>query len=146
MRIEKRDVTYTHTVYIAEDGKEFNQEYECRWHEQKTMLSVAEDRIKHLKIKPVPDFPLVSENVNCISWYNITSENDFDLILNYYKLWDECFIYESDCPNKYPAIVYVVESTDDYSYAYMGNIEDVITDLKNVFLKLGYNAEFKKGE
>ena len=62
-------------LYVAKDGKEFSQKYDCLKHEKSLDATEA---LKSIKAKEC-DFQ------DYYSWYYCTSKDDFEIIVNYIR-------------------------------------------------------------
>lgn len=125
MKVKTRQETIIKDVevYIADDGKEFCTEYECKEYEatcrKKKFIKNAEKlRIRELDdvIPPTPN----SDPDNIFIWYKVNSKEDYDNILAAYDKRD----YAS--PAHYPEIV-CIESSSYEEY-------DLLTDIYPDFL------------
>ena len=74
-----REITTQKRVFIANDGKEFGTEYECKAHEEE--ISKAELLIKRQRIfgDPITD-EATQWMGSCTEWYPIRIENENDLL------------------------------------------------------------------
>src|SRR5690625_518299 len=88
MKIEKR--TTEHTVYIASDGREFNNMDDCEWHEKELHQEVLEKEIERdLGIKTHADYPsLIDIDVTKeIRLFLIKDESDLDRFVKVFDWW-----------------------------------------------------------
>lgn len=88
MKIEKR--TTEHTVYIASDGREFNNMDDCEWHEKELHQEVLEKEIERdLGIKTHADYPsLIDINVTKeVRLFLIKDESDLDRFVKVFDWW-----------------------------------------------------------
>lgn len=85
MKKEIRQITCpaTRTVYIADDGHEFDSESECAKHERRLSFEALFDKIQMCReldqVPPVGLSWINSENVE-FYWFFVASKDDFDLI------------------------------------------------------------------
>src|SRR5690625_4555963 len=94
MKIEKR--TTEHTVYIASDGKEFDNMDDCEWHEKELHQEVLEKEIgKDLGIKTCADYPSLIDidKTKEYKLFLIKNEVDLDRFIN---VFDWCFLNLSE--------------------------------------------------
>ena len=117
MREEKRAVSMTHTVYVADDGAEFDNRDDCVWHETEVRQHAAEEKIAHLlhfNLFPV-GAGMLDDDPDWI-WYKASSEDDLNAIM------DAHFEKDADArafrAAKFP--VWVVVTSDGTGY---GSIE-----------------------
>lgn len=88
MKIEKR--TTEHTVYIASDGREFNNMDDCEWHEKELHQEVLEKEIERdLGIKTHADYPsLINiDKTKEYKLYLIKNEADLDRFIKVFDWW-----------------------------------------------------------
>ena len=88
MKVEKR--TTEHTVYIASDGKEFNNMNDCEWHEKELEREILEEEIERdLGIKTHADYPslLDIDATKEIKLFLIKDESDLDRFVEVFDWW-----------------------------------------------------------
>lgn len=143
-RKEERIVVSNHEVYIANDGKEFDNRDECMKYEQELKLSEIEPAFEAMKIAELNGLAPITEDTEFPErdfwWFNLTSEDDYQLIERYY---DACNIdteYMTE-PDIYPAMVCIMESDDYVEMRYLGSI---IMETEWFFKRLGYTVELTK--
>lgn len=89
MEVETR--TITKTIYIANDGKEFNDEDDCLCHEQELAQEELERKIENdLGIKTHADFPSMLNTYRSNHEYKlflIKNENDLECFVKIYEYW-----------------------------------------------------------
>ena len=88
MKIERR--TIEETIYIASDGKEFNNMDDCEWHEKELEQEILEKEIERdLGIKTHADYPsLIDINVTKeIRMFLIKDESDLDRFVEVFDWW-----------------------------------------------------------
>ena len=145
VRKQERVVVNNYTVYIASDGKEFDNRIQCENHETSLIRETAEEACKHLKLKY--DFHPIGyegEYGDTYSWYKLESEDDFNLVKKFYELFEDHYI---SSPKQYPSILCVTEPNYDYSFADFDYLEDMMERTKIFFKEFGINTSFdKKGE
>lgn len=143
-RKEERVVTSNYTVYIADDGKEFDDERKCKEYEKKCKLRVIEPKFEAMKIKELNGIAPLTENEEFPErdfwWFNLNTEEDYDLIVNYYDALNYDLDYMGE-PDTYPTTVCVMESD---SYVETVYLNDIMTMTKWFFGKFGYKVDIKK--
>ena len=88
MKVEKR--TTEHTVYIASDGKEFNNMNDCEWHEKELEREILEEEIERdLGIKTHADYPSLIDidATKEIKLFLIKDESDLDRFVKVFDWW-----------------------------------------------------------
>lgn len=144
-RTEERIVTSTRTIYIADDGKEFDSKTICEEYEREVKEEAAEKIIEKLRINELNGLlPLTNNDEwrDCdVSWFKLNDDSDFGMIYNYYDLRKATeYFYE---PKSYPNIMCVVEY-DCYADIYY--IDDIIETTKDFYKDFGFDVTISKGE
>lgn len=143
---ETKMVEQTITLYVAEDGKEFKSEHECRKYEEKKILESLIEKAEELRIKELDNcLPLTCNGLvnecNVFIWYKLESKEDFDIVESAYG-YRSCF----SKPNTYPEVMCVetcgFEPYEDDSYNY--NMEEIKGITKAFWKMLGYNVALEK--
>ena len=118
-------VEITETKYIADDGREFMSEKECKDYEKQKERKYIIEESEKLRIKEIEDLmPLVLEETmeqREYRWYKLQNENDYNTLSEAYS---ENYFYE---PASYPAIV-CVETYDYYCDEYDGEAYNFTLD------------------
>ena len=86
-RKEERVVVSNYTVYIANDGTEFDSERACERHEICTEIDRTEKEVESTR------FPLCAAPLNYdgyvdeehCEWYKVNDENDYQKLIDYYR-------------------------------------------------------------
>ena len=148
-RTEERIITDTRTVFIADDGTEFdgyNAEMKCKEYEKNKEIYKLESEIKKYQIDEYEGlfpFPVYDEWRDCdCLWYNIKNKDEYDLIEKYYDLKDKNDIYFSE-PKSYSAIMCAVEY-DGYTDGYY--LDEIIKEIGKFLKCFHMNIEIKEGE
>ena len=139
-RTEERVIRDTRTVYIADDGKEFEgykAEEECKYYERKLALKEFEKAVLPLRIDKYDGLlPITNwdEWRDCDAyWYKIENKSHYDIVEKYYETQGiETYFKE---PSSYPAIMCVVEC-DGYADGYY--LDKLIEITKTYFAELGF--------
>lgn len=134
-------------IYIAEDGKEFEDKEECEKYEKKLALDKAKKAIEKLELSTVRSTMPLSDDgypseCNYFHWYKVNSDTDVELLNKVYR-------DEIEEPSFYPEII-CVETTegpsdtifDVYTY-YLTNIKN---DTINFWKKFGFDVTFEEIE
>lgn len=118
MKTINKTITKTITKYVADDNTEWDNEKDCRNHENE--CAATKKLIDKLEIEELHDImpPLhdVCEDADFI-WYNIKNNDDYELISQYYKKQHDVTI-EVD---SLPAIICVEHLDGDDVWAYTLN-------------------------
>lgn len=116
MKIEKRITE--RTVYIASDGKEFDNMDDCEWHEKELEQEALEKEIERdLGIKTHADYPsLIDIDVTKeIKLFLIKNESDLDRFVKVFDWWFRDLENRIEVDKKYfkyPEVLMVL----DYTY------------------------------
>jgi|SRR5690625_199617 len=88
--MKKVTKTYEKTVYIASDGKEFNNMDDCEWHEKELHQEVLEKEIENdLGIKTHANYPSLID-IDTTKEYKlflIKNERDLDRFIKVFDWW-----------------------------------------------------------
>lgn len=143
-RTEERVVVDNYTVYIADDGTEFDNEKDCIEYEKECIVNSIEPGIEAMKIKRLDGIAPINVDEEFperdFYWFNIKNADDFDNLIKYYKMrsYDTDYLY---MPSEYPALVCLMEGDDYVETMYF---DDIIYNTKWFFNTLGYTVEIKK--
>ena len=103
IREKKEVVEKIVCTYIAEDGKEFISEYECKKYEKDLEKKAAIEAAEKFRIPELDDkLPLdydVNEN-NSFRWYKLSKKDDFDAV-------NKAYANSLQAPSHYPEIMCV---------------------------------------
>jgi hypothetical protein len=80
---EKKIIEQTITTYVAEDGKEFKIEKECKDYEKSLLNKELENKLN--SIKQISYTPPVADTDHNYVWFYITSQEDVNTINEYYN-------------------------------------------------------------
>ena len=127
-------VEQTTTKYIAEDGKEFTSESECRNYEfrrkQKEFAKEFEKLDKQKLYIPVAEDYLCDGSINLIT---LNSKLDVDRIYNFYKSYNYSDLSEIETLYKitdFPKKIIIVDNGYDYCWLY--DINQLMTELQKI--------------
>lgn len=149
MKAEKRLVKpipkeYETTIYVAEDGKEFNSAEECKRYEEEQEFERGLERIDKYRIEEMDgQIPLDDDARYSFSfyyrWYRVRNEKELKEIQD---------VYKEDMPpiNKFPTAI-CMEMTDRiYQYAdiYCTPLDHVKFITEEFFEKLGIKVSFEE--
>ena len=134
MRKEKRIVE--RYVFVADDGTEFTNEAECKWHEEE-----REEQLNHETVEKLPGFSMFPPEVDddyCCWFYFIKDDQELNAL--------KWYVFSQDAaatdfyPEKYPLWVRCMYDSDGY-----GQLEDAVT-YAGVFEEYAYNLIEKMRE
>ena len=148
MKKERRTITTERTIFIAEDGKEFTTEKECKAYEvllqkqktKKELIAAAEKlRIPDLdEIVPLNTDANCSEN-NTFRWYRLNSIEDFNV-------FEAIYPYYLSPPMEYPTIM-CIENCSQEPYEDDG-FSTTLEAIKHMTIsfwdRLGYEVSLRK--
>lgn len=131
-------------IYVADDGREFTSETECKQYEEKIIFNNKIEAAEKLRITeldemiPLSDDGGINEN-NTFRWYRVENETDFDVLNEAYG--------NSLCrPSIYPEVICVetigYEAYMDDAYSYNMTTCKYITE--SFWNKLGYKVTFEE--
>lgn len=130
-------------TFVAEDGKEFTTEKECKDYEGKQIFKALIEEAEKLRIEEMDeDIPLSNDGLmnecNTFRWYKLESEADFET-LN--RAYGNGLIK----PEHFPEVMCVetvgYEAYMDDAYSYDMTTCRTITE--NFWKKLGYKVTFE---
>ena len=121
---EKRIIEQTICTFVAENGEEFDSQYECMKYEKEQEKKAAIEAAEKLRMPELDDkLPLsydVNEN-NSFRWYRVENEEAFDTV-------NKAYANSLQAPSHYPEIMCVetvgYEPYEDDGYSC------TLTDLK----------------
>lgn len=123
----------TRTIYVADDGMEFNSKTQCAEHENALKQYAAEKKIREL-----PCFELYPpgagghEDDDTYAWYRVSSEEELEN-LKTALYCDDCSANEFEL-FAYPAWVLAV--TDGEGYGWMQTYDDYIEEMRRHLAEL----------
>ena len=113
---KERIVVDTYQVYIAVDGKEFDNEKECLEHEKNLRLEELEEEVKKFAISQYEGIPPIYREEDHYNasyyWYVIKNEETYSILREYYELEEGSDMDYFSEPDAYPAVVCVEVSYD----------------------------------
>lgn len=154
-RKEERVVVSNYTVYIANDGTEFDSERACEMHEICAEIDRTEKEVEDIRL-PFCAAPLnydgYTDEDHC-EWYKVNNENDYQKLIDYYRARtaDEVSI---DRPSAYPSVICVSEDVSwtapyEVEYACGYTLDDMKKTAEGFFAHFGITVKFenmKEGE
>lgn len=142
MKVEKQIIEQEIFVYVAEDGKRFKTERECKQYETECVLKKQIEMAEKLRIVKLDEFiPLSNQEFNennTFVWYEVKNKEDFDAL-------NKAYAYELKEPSLYPEII-CVETTGYEAYmddAYGYNLRDLKQTTEDFWEKFGYKVTFE---
>lgn len=149
VREEEKIIKDKHTIYIAEDGKEFDDIVVCKEYERRIKRNEVNKKLEKFIVReleeqiPIHDDDCFS-SCNAYRWFKVENEEEFNE-LN--ELLGEGR-YELYVPETYPTYICAESENDfdidgwttDYSYT----LDECMKVTKSYFEKFGYDVEFKK--
>ena len=142
MLIENRTktITNTYTVYIALDGKEFDDEKKCIEYEKK--LDKLDNAISSLRIYEYNNYlPITNSDEwrDCdVHWFRVNNEDDYAAIYDYYDSHSTTDYFRE--PTSYPTLMCVI---DYYDYGDVYYMSEIIETVKLFFKDFGMNVDIK---
>lgn len=134
MRKEKRIVE--RYVFVADDGTEFTNEAECKWHEEE-----REEQLNHEIVEHLSGFSMIPPEVDddcCYLFYFIKSNHELNALKRYLFLQDAAAM--DFIPEKYPLWVRCV-----YDCEGNGQLDDAVT-YAELFEEYAHNLREKMHE
>ena len=141
-RTTKKTITVDSTVYVACDGKEFDNLKLCVAHEED--LKRAEQRAKLKDIETTPNYflPLDGCEYNedhTYTWYRPKSIEEIELLVAYYEL-ESNELTEEDIGE------WVCIEENDFDDVYIAYIKDCIEHITHFLREFGYDVTVTKRE
>lgn len=146
---EKIMVEQTVTKYIANDGREFLRENNCKLYEKKLRQDEKIRAAEKLRIKKLDEVVPISiggevNSDNIFIWYRIENAQDFETILEAYT--SRHGYVEVGKPGRFPNVLCIEtigrEEYEDSSYGYW--FDQMMNDTQIFWKKLGYNVLLEK--
>lgn len=118
---------FPRTVYIANDGTEYNDQYDCMAHETDLLAKAAEE-----KIRKIPAFsynPEFSDSERTWTWYGVSNQTELEDVLAWNGIEREPFGFNPASITKFPC--WIAVSTNDYDHEanVEGTAEEIIERL-----------------
>ena len=112
---ETKLVEQTTVKFIANDGKEFDNEKECVTYERRLNQENCEKAYHRLHPKFI-DIPFIDANGECaVELITLESEKDFDTVMDYFitqSSWMDCSGLEENKPKAYPFTGFIVSGCE----------------------------------
>ena len=131
--IETKMVEQTTVRFVAKDGREFqgeNAEKRCEDYERRLNTAGIEKEFEKLN-KAYITLPLI-DWVSCDCGVYVTtlnSEDDFNVLVDYYCVHNSDFDAEWYKPKTFPATVIVTEEDSGYISIYKGSVAKIIEEM-----------------
>lgn len=138
MRRELRKcvVEKTDLIFIAEDGKEFRDEYSCKAYEQDLKRRAFEEELEKFEIKEARDYIPPSVDASDCSdyyWYRVQNNQQRELLNKRYNV---------DLDPIYPDVICIEEYAPGEGYYYRAG--SLMLEIKDLWSKLGYDVAVTK--
>lgn len=146
IREEERVVKDKYTVYIAENGKEFNDERDCMRYENELRVRENNNKVDKYRDRDLDDMIPIHyddsfSSFNSYIWFKLNNKEEFTDL-------DEVFESRCDEPKSYPSYIciecegnYEDRGWDtDYSYT----LDESMKITKEYFKNFGIEVEFKR--
>ena len=140
MKVITREHKYTTTVFVAEDGKEFNSEAECRNYERDNRKEILLSKLKECKEASgyIGFGDMYGSEDHDYRWFYMRSEEDVENLKEAFGFSD----YDMGCVNIGDWVC--VEST--YDDDYITTLYNGIDYVQRLLGHLGYDIEIKPRE
>lgn len=140
MEIKQIEKKIVDTIYVAEDGKEFDNEgfciiYESELRRKRLMAKVEKFEIKELiNVPPLDTQGLEIHESNMFRWFNLVNREDFDVLKQ---------LYDIDEPKKYPDVICLEIDDTCHEYESFGMyLSDMLQNTIDFFSKHGMEVSF----
>lgn len=145
IRKEERTIVDEFSIYIAEDGKEFESKRECEKYEKQLLVEKYLDRELNDLI-PI-HYDSSFSDYNSYRWFKVNNKEEFDDLDE--ALSDNGYYYLHEVKT-YPNYI-CLESEDDYELNgwntdYNYNLDESMEIAKAYFDLFGIEVEFKRKE
>ena len=149
MRVEEREIKRTITIYIADDGMEFDDELRCKRYEKDIMSTkLYKEAMKKLRLRELDEvFPLDADYLKYekyLCWFKIETQNDVETLSNMYP--SKIFLIE-----KFPTLVGIGSDYDfDGEKAYEDKnpyiffLSKYRNETEEFWNRMGYKVTFEK--
>ena len=126
-------VEQTTIKFVANDGKEFDNEKDCATYERRLDEEKCKKAYDRLHAKWI-DIPFIDANGECmVDLITLESEKDFDTVVDYFitqNRWTDVSGLEENKPKEYPFTGFVVSGCE---WAYLSTWDT--TKVKEMLLK-----------
>lgn len=143
-------VTVDRTIYIAEDGQEFNDYYQCDKHEKNLLREKQLEALKSIEYKESMDdvTPLDGGEYyesHDYRWYRPKNIEEIELLNDVFKVEDSDTLTEVDIGEWICFESYDISSCDAES-TYISLLSDSIRQIKWFLEQFGYEISIKENE
>lgn len=118
-----RMVEQTEVKFVADDGKEFLTEKECKDYERRggeAKVRAAFDRLKVIKL----EFPLITWYGDYEMWVvTLNNERDWITLMDYIDVVEDPYEFRIDEPTEYPCTK-ILSLENEYVYEYGSNLKE----------------------
>lgn len=132
------------TVYIANDGTEYNDQYDCMAHETDLLAKTAE-----AKVQRIPSFtytPELAYSDTTWMWYFVSTKSELEDVLAFHEIAQGPFCFDPASVTKFPCCIAVCVSDYDHEANVEGTAEEVIERLHEYERDLLEAIESKRKE
>lgn len=143
IRMEKRMVEKIINTYVAGDGKEFDNKFDCENYEKELENSRIRAEAEAFEIKEINDvFPLDAEGTevcenHCYKWYKVNNAEELNKVAN---------LYNADLGEfkSYPQTICIEYDYYYDSFIWVYSLSDMRRQTVEFWKKQGFNVEFKE--
>lgn len=130
------------TVYVAEDGREFDTKEECELHEKRMKREALVEKAKKFCVQGLKNvMPLVNQQTSEESVYDWFHVKDREMFL----FLKELFRLDGEYNGNYPALLCVEFVDEEYGTdAYLYTMEDCINSTKDFWKKFGVELDIEQ--
>lgn len=132
------------TVYIANDGTEYNDQYDCMAHETDLLAKTAEANVQR-----IPSFtytPELAYSDTTWMWYFVSTKSELEDVLAFHEIAQGPFGFDPASVTKFPCCIAVCVSDYDHEANVEGTAEEVIERLHEYERDLLEAIESKRKE
>lgn len=132
------------TVYIANDGTEYNDQYDCMAHETDLLAKTTE-----AKVQRIPSFTYTPELAypdTTWMWYFVSTKSELEDVLAFHEIAQGPFGFDPASVTKFPCCIAVCVSDYYHEANVEGTAEEVIERLHEYERDLLEAIESKRKE
>lgn len=132
------------TVYIANDGTEYNDRYDCIAHETDLIAKALE-----VKVQRIPSFtytPEFAQSDTTWTWYLVSTRSEIEDVLDFHEIAKGPFGFEPESVTKFPCCIAVSVCDYDHEASVKGTAEEIVEMLHEYERDLLEAIESKRKE